>query len=140
MGIEDADSEEHHSLSKNLVVTACYLPQRKPGMTWVERTEKIRMKPGTLAARVFGEAAHEELICNYELNRDYQERLDASGMRITGFDERGVGRVAEIEGHPFYLVSLFLPQINPQQPHRYFLEFLQAAKERHSSHSVPRAL
>ncbi len=128
-GIEDAESEEHHSLSRNLVVTACYLPQRQPGMRFVRRAERIRMRPGTLAERVFGPEAHEELVCNYELNREYQDRLDAAGLKMTGFDERGVGRVAEIEGHPFFLPTLFLPQINPQQPHRYFLAYLLAARK-----------
>ncbi len=129
MGIEDADSEEHGSGSKNLMVTACKLPQREPGQNMVDRMEPVRFKEGSRAAKVFGKETREEYLCNYEFNREYQEQVDAAGLKITGFDEHGVGRVAELPDHPFFIATLFLPQMhsNDARPHPYLLTFLDAA-------------
>ena len=129
MGIADADSEEHGSGSTNLMVTACKLPQRD-GKNVADRTELVRFKEGSRAAKVFGKAeGREEYLCNYEFNRQYQEQVDAAGLKITGVDERGVGRVAELPEHPFFIATLFLPQMqsNDARPHPYLLAFLDAA-------------
>jgi CTP synthase (UTP-ammonia lyase) len=130
MGISDADSEEHGTGSKNLMVTACKLPRREPGAKFVDRTEAVHFKEGSRAAKVFGRAeAREEYLCNYEFNREYQEQVDAAGLRITGLDDRGVGRVAELPEHPFFVATLFLPQMlsNDARPHPYLLAFIEAA-------------
>ena len=136
MGIADADSEEHGTGSKNLMVTACSLPQRQPGAAYVDRQEPIQLKPGSQAARVFGlEARTEEYLCNYEFNREYQEQVDAAGLKVVGFDDRGVGRVVELPEHRFFIATLFLPQLKSSdaRPHPYLVAFIEAA-----SHGKPK--
>ena len=130
MSIADADSQEHNTGSANLMVTACSLPQRAPGAAYVDRTEPVHFTEGSRAAKVFGSAeAREEYLCNYEFNREYQERVDAAGLKITGVDDRGVGRVAELPEHPFFVATLFLPQLRSSdaRPHPYLLAFVDAA-------------
>jgi CTP synthase (UTP-ammonia lyase) len=130
MGMADADSEEHGSSSQNLIVTACSLPQREPGAAYVDRREAVHLKPGSQAARVFGrESITEEYLCNYEFNREYQERVDAAGLKVVGFDERGVGRIVELPEHRFFMATLFLPQLTSSdaRPHPYLVAFVEAA-------------
>ncbi len=138
MGIADADSEEHRSASKSLVVTACVLPQREPGAAYVDRFEPVHLKAGSQAARVFGrDTTTEEYLCNYELNREYQEQIDAAGLKMVGLDERGCGRVVELPEHRFFMATLFLPQLRSSdaRPHPYIVGFVEAA-----SHFKPKAL
>jgi len=137
MGIGDADSQEHGSASQNLMVTACSLPQREPGAAYVDRHEPVAIKPGSLAARIFKrESTSEEYLCNYEFNREYQERVDAAGLKVTGFDERGVGRIVELPEHRFFVATLFLPQLTSSdaRPHPYLVAFVEAA-----SHYKPKS-
>lgn len=137
MGIADADSEEHGSGSKNLMVTACALPQRPPGAAYVDRQEAVQLKPGSQAARVFGrEAITEEYLCNYEFNREYQEQVDAAGLKVVGVDEHGVGRVVELPEHRFFIATLFLPQMKSSdaRPHPYLIGFVEVA-----SHGKPKS-
>ena len=137
MGISDADSEEHGSGSQNLMVTACSLPQREPGAAYVDRREAVTLKPGSQAARVFKHGSiSEEYLCNYEFNREYQERVDAAGLKVVGFDERGVGRIVELPEHRFFMATLFLPQLasSDARPHPYLAAFVEAA-----SHYKPKS-
>jgi len=137
MGIADADSEEHGSGSKNLMVTACSLPQREPGAAYVDRREAVHLKPGSHAARIFkGASIQEEFLCNYEFNREYQEQVDAAGLKVVGFDDRGVGRIVELPEHRFFVATLFLPQLTSSdaRPHPYLVAFVEAA-----SHYKPKS-
>ncbi len=130
MGRVDADSEEHGRISKNLMITACSLPQRAPGAAYFDRREVVHFKPGSQAARVFGrQSGDEEYLCNYEFNREYQDGVDAAGLRVAGFDERGVGRVVELPEHRFFIATLFLPQLSSSdaRPHPYLAAFVEAA-------------
>jgi CTP synthase (UTP-ammonia lyase) len=47
----------------------------------------------------------------YGLNTIYAETLRAHGLRFTGHDDDGAIRVAELPEHPFYLVTLFQPEL-----------------------------
>ena len=138
MGIADADSEEHGSGSPNLMVTACSLPQREPGAAYVDRRETVQIKTGSQAARIFRSSTiTEEYLCNYEFNREYQERVEAAGLKVVGLDERGVGRIVELPEHRFFVATLFLPQLTSSdaRPHPYLVAFVEAA-----SHYKPKSL
>jgi CTP synthase (UTP-ammonia lyase) len=75
-----------------------------------ERT--VRVAPGTLAERVIGaEQTVERYHCSYGLNSAYLEVLRAHGMVFSGVDESGEVRIAELPGHPFFLLTLFQPEL-----------------------------
>ncbi|MEV7598631.1 hypothetical protein AB0O91_14735 [Kitasatospora sp. NPDC089797] len=69
--------------------------------------------PGTLAERALGAARSlERYHCNYGLNADYLDRLRAHGLCFSGTDESGRVRILELPGHPFFLASLFQPELS----------------------------
>jgi CTP synthase (UTP-ammonia lyase) len=72
----------------------------------------VRVEPGSLAERALGaERSIERYHCAYGLNPSYADALTAHGLRFTGRDDEGAIRVAELPDHPFYLVTLFQPEL-----------------------------
>jgi CTP synthase (UTP-ammonia lyase) len=77
----------------------------------VEVTESLRFAPGSRLARIYGsETASEEYHCSFGLNPEYVERLKSGPLRVTALDEQGGVRGVELDGHPFYLGTLFQPE------------------------------
>lgn len=94
----------------------------------------IRLEPGSIAKRAYGELqAREQFACNYGLNSEYRAQIFQGDLKATGFGPEGEVRLLELTTLPFYVATLFLPQVNstPQHPHPLIMAFLRAAiKER----------
>ena len=77
----------------------------------IERAGTIRLLAGSRAATLCGTLElQEEYHCSYGLNAAYEAELEQSGFRVTGRDPAGEARVVELDGHPFYLATLFQPE------------------------------
>ena len=66
----------------------------------------------------------------YEFNREYEERLKAAGLRITGETPDGTYvEICEIADHPWFLGCQFHPEFKskPLEPHPLFQAFIGAA-------------
>jgi CTP synthase (UTP-ammonia lyase) len=86
MGIEDADSAEHHvpTASHIIVPVSCAVPNRAPGAPKLSGENQVRALPGTKLAAILGTAALEErFFCNYEVNDAFRPRLEAAGMKVS---------------------------------------------------------
>jgi CTP synthase (UTP-ammonia lyase) len=95
--------------------------------------EAVMIVPGTLAAKISGPGRRTERYhCSYGLNPDYLEALADGGLRFSGFDDGGHVRIAELPGHPFFLCTLFQPELHGDgtQPHPIIRAFAAAASER----------
>ncbi len=95
--------------------------------------EAVMIVPGTLAAKISGAGRRTERYhCNYGLNPAYLEALTSGGLRFSGFDDGGHVRVAELPVHPFFLCTLFQPELSGDgtQPHPVIRAFAAAAAER----------
>jgi CTP synthase (UTP-ammonia lyase) len=93
----------------------------------------VHVSPGTLAERVLGAGRTvQRYHCSYGLNRAYLDVLTAHGLRFSGFDDEGDARIAELPGHPFFLATLFQPELaaDADQPHPIIRAFAAAAAER----------
>jgi CTP synthase (UTP-ammonia lyase) len=93
----------------------------------------VRFAEGSLAQRVAGvERSVERYQCGYGLSRRYLDTLVAHGLRFTGHDDAGEVRVAELPGHPFFLATLFQPELagDGDEPHPMIRAFAAAAAER----------
>ena len=76
------------------------------------REATVHIEPGTLAERVVGaDRTVERYNCSYELNRAYVDTLCAHGLRLSGHDGAAGFRIAELPGHPFFLATLFQPEL-----------------------------
>jgi CTP synthase (UTP-ammonia lyase) len=93
-------------------------------------TEVVRISPNTIAHRAYGRLeATEQFRCNYGLNQNYLPQFSKGSLTVTGTDTAGEVRIVELPGHPFFVATLFLPQLlsHPGAPHPLVLTFLAAA-------------
>jgi CTP synthase (UTP-ammonia lyase) len=135
MGLSDADSAEHGIPSSNLVITAvaCPMPDRSAGGPSLHAAACIRLRAGSRAWEIYGhEEISERYFCNYEVNPAYRDALEAAGLRLSGFSENGDIRVAELPSHPFFIATLFQPQLSSEagKPHPLISAFVQASAVR----------
>ncbi|WUD76861.1 hypothetical protein OG937_36770 [Streptomyces sp. NBC_00510] len=92
----------------------------------------LRLAPGSRARRLLGAAETvERYHCAFGLDRGRLDDLTAHGLRFTGHDPDGEPRVAELPGHPFYLASLFQPELagDGSVPHPFVRGLAEAAVE-----------
>lgn len=132
MGIADADSAEHDSSSKNFIVApvACPVPDRRAGAPKLFGPLRLRVQPGCRLAAIYGGCEiFEEHFCNYEVNPAYHQALENAGLRLAAFDATGELRAVELPGHPFFIATLYQPQLSStvSKPHPVIVEFLAAA-------------
>lgn len=121
-GIAGADHAETNAGAADPVVTplSCSL---------VEQTGDITFTPGSHLHRLYhGRPAREGYHCNYGVNPAYRSRLEAAGLRFTGFDAAGDIRAFELPGHPFFIGTLFQPEraALQERPHPLVEAFVRA--------------
>lgn len=93
----------------------------------------VSVEPDSLAGRALGTTKTvERYFCAYGLDPSRAEALVEAGMRFTGWDDDGDVRVAELPGHPFFLATLFQPELAPD-PHPLVRSFGVAASGSPSS-------
>lgn len=86
----------------------------------------------TLAALCGSLRAVEHTTCSYGLAPEMQHIADEHGMRVAAVDDTGEVRAVERTDHPFFLATLFQPQLRsaPGHPHPVFAGLLKAALAR----------
>jgi CTP synthase len=92
------------------------------------------MKPGSLAARIYGKTSiRERHRHRYEVNIAYAEALAEHGVVFSGKSPDGtLPEIVELKGHPWFIGVQFHPEFlsRPLAPHPLFTSFVKAAKEK----------
>jgi len=91
--------------------------------------QAVRITSGSLAERALGaERIVERYQCSYGLAPAYRDLLAGHGLAFTGEDDAGDVRIAELPGHPFFLATLFQPELAGEpRPHPIIRAFAAAA-------------
>lgn len=77
----------------------------------VEATASVRLFPGTRIAAAYKAAETTEgYRCRYGLNPEFQASLVAGPLRASADDKTGEVRAVELDGHPFFIATLFQPE------------------------------
>ena len=72
----------------------------------------IHYTPGTLIAEIAGvDRSVERYHCAYGIATDYIATLEAAGVIFGAHDDDGAPRSLELAGHPFFLGTLFQPEL-----------------------------
>ncbi|MEU1185109.1 hypothetical protein ABZ464_47400 [Streptomyces sp. NPDC005820] len=93
--------------------------------------DTVLLEPGSLAHTLTGaDRTVERYSCHYGPSR-HLDTLRAHGLRFTGHDTSGQVRMAELPGHPFFLASLFQPELygDGSRPHPMIRGLARAAVE-----------
>jgi CTP synthase (UTP-ammonia lyase) len=123
-GITDAEHEESAPNAPMLLVS-------KLAQSLVGRTQAIRVTPGSILRRAYGcDEVDEQFACNYGLNPKFSGIFENGGLTVSGVDGEGNVRAVELTGHPFFVATLFLPQVRsrPGAPHPLIVACMGAAR------------
>ncbi len=135
--IQDADSAENNSGSKNVVIypVACAVPDGKGGAPKLSgAVPEIRLRPGSYLQSFYGrdkETVQEEFFCNFEINPDFEWAAMEAGFPVVARGPKGEIRAIESPTHRFFVATLFQPQLSStaKKPHPVVLAFVQAAAD-----------
>lgn len=100
----------------------------------------ITLAPTSHIARIYGATtANEKYCCHFGVNPAYAEIIKAGRLKIVGADAEGEIRAIEHPSHPFFIGTLFVPQLHSTeaQPHPLVVAFMTAVEQHHSA--VPQA-
>ena len=94
------------------------------------RRMKVALEAGSKVQGFYGSTeVEEEYRCNYGLDPDRRSLIERGGLRVVGVDGDDEARVLELPDHPFYVATLFVPQISSSQesPHPLIVSLLRSA-------------
>jgi len=96
---------------------------------------KASLKPGSIAAEVYGETEITERHRHrYEVNEHYLARIRQAGLRVSGLSTKdGLCEMIELPNHPWFVACQFHPEFTstPRDGHPLFKAFVQAAIANH---------
>ena len=134
-GLEGADSTEFNPGTPHRVI---FKLRELKGVDELGGTMRLGSWPCKLVESSFAYRAYgtreiqERHRHRYEFNREYEDRLKAAGLRITGeTPDNTYVEICEIADHPWYLGCQFHPEFKskPMEPHPLFKAFIGAAYE-----------
>jgi CTP synthase (UTP-ammonia lyase) len=122
LGFVDAQHAEHDPYASELFVSRleCSLAGREL---------VVCLQPESRVAGIYGTLeAREQYYCNFGVNPERVADLKRGELRVTGSDAEGEIRVVELRSHPFYIGTLFVPQLRSRlgQPHPLINAFVRA--------------
>jgi CTP synthase (UTP-ammonia lyase) len=125
LGLTEADHAESNPTAKMpiMVPLSCSL---------MDAQGTIQLLPNTRISKFYGSRETvERYFCNFGLNPNFKSLLEQSEMQITGVDDNGEARVIELAHHPFFIGTLFQPELSAYAnvAHPLILAFLQAIAE-----------
>jgi len=142
-GLDDADSTEFNPGTPHRVI---FKLRELKGVEDLGGTMRLGAWPCKLvqdsfAFRAYGQREISERHRHrYEFNREYEDRLKAAGLRITGeTPDNTYVEICEIGDHPWFLGCQFHPEFKskPMEPHPLFRAFIGASYQNRKRRLAP---
>ncbi len=132
VGETDANSTEFDLFTNAPVID--YMPDQRgleeKGGTMRLGLYPARLTPGTRAHEAYrSEIIYERHRHRFEVNNEYREALERSGMVLSGQSPDGrLVEIVELRDHPWFVASQFHPEFKsrPDRPHPLFAGFVAA--------------
>jgi CTP synthase (UTP-ammonia lyase) len=102
----------------------------------------ITYTPGTLIQRIAGvDRSLERYHCSYGISPEYVATLEQAGVIFGAHDDDGAPRALELAGHPFFLGTLFQPELagDGSRAHPVIRAFAEAVVSRREGGRSTRA-
>lgn len=124
LGVSDAEHAEFNpdAVNKVIVPLACSLRGREMS---------INLRPESHVSSLYGSTtAVERYYCSFGVAPGFIDLFSEEPLHIVGSDSEGVLRITELSTHPFYVGTLFVPQVSsrPAAPHPLIQGLLTAAQ------------
>lgn len=124
--IDGAEHEENAPNAPTLVI-------RKLSSPLAGEKQIIKIFAGSLLHHCYGiDEITEAFVCNYGLNTKYRESIERGKLKVSGVDLEGEVRAIELSDHPFFIGTLYQPQLSSssENPHPLIISYLRAVSER----------
>lgn len=109
LGIPDADDAQYDPSAPRAVIVplACSL---------IGEQATLHVQPGTRLAAALGTSGEAAVTyhCSYGVNPDFTAALAGSSLTVSGWDDMKAPRAIEIADHPFFVGTLFEPELSSQ--------------------------
>jgi CTP synthase len=133
VGAEGANSTEFDLFTNAPVID--FMPDQRQmedkGGTMRLGLYPARLLPGSRAHEAYGdEVIYERHRHRFEVNNEYRDALERSGMVLSGQSPDGrLVEIVELRDHPWFVASQFHPEFRsrPDRPHPLFTAFVKAA-------------
>ena len=96
----------------------------------VGREMQLTLAPGSIVAQIYNSTkTTERYYCTFGVNPAHISELETAPILFVGADSEGDARIIEIPDHPFFIATLFVPQVasTAHAPHPLVLAFCKAA-------------
>ena len=104
-GIGGADHAESNPAASIPLISAL-------SCSLVGKSGAVFLDPTCRTAAIYGRwRVVEHYHCSYGMNPAYREAVERAGLHVVGEDDHGDARVVELPGHPFFIATLFQPQL-----------------------------
>ncbi|HIG45624.1 MAG TPA: CTP synthetase, partial [candidate division Zixibacteria bacterium] len=102
--------------------------------------QRCQLREGSLAKNIYGQGEITERHRHrYEFNPGYVERLEPSGLQLTGQSVLdSLVEIIELPNHPWFFACQYHPEFtsNPRDGHPLFTSFITAARNHHQGGEV----
>lgn len=125
-GLSDAHHEEYAPTADLKVIVPLTCSLRGQDLP-------ITITAPSLAAHLYDRThTAERFYCRYGINPLYRSQLVSGPVAVSGCDEGGEIRIIELSDHPFFLGTLYVPQVQSTSntPHPLVTGFLDACIQR----------
>jgi CTP synthase (UTP-ammonia lyase) len=128
LNITDAEHAETNPYASKLVINplTCSLKGQQLEIEIIQKE--------SLVYSIFNTSTiTENYYCNFGLNPGYQQQIHEAGFSMVASDKHKEARIVELKDHPFFIGTLFVPQVNSsfEKPHPIVTAML-TAMEKHS--------
>lgn len=92
---------------------------------------EVFISSDTLAASIYREASvQESFVCHYGLSQNHRAKVESKELKISATDNYGEPRIIEHMNHPFFIGTLFVPQVRStrERPHPLITAFIRTIK------------
>ncbi len=127
LGLADADHQKSNP--------KCGIPLISPlDRAMAGARARVHLMDGTAICKAYGaKESVEEYHCSFGLNPKYQRLLEGSHLWVAAVDDQHAIRAFELDGHPFFVSTLFQPEmrINEGTPSPLVNAFVHACVKQH---------
>jgi CTP synthase (UTP-ammonia lyase) len=93
---------------------------------------RVRFTDGSLIRKAYrAHESTEEYHCSFGLNDRYRRLLEGGHLYAAAIDDQSSIRAVELDGHPFFVATLFQPEMQPANP--LIHAFVRACERRRQS-------
>lgn len=106
LGLADADHQRTNPKAAMPLIAPL-------GLSLVGVKARVRFTDGSHLRKAYGtREAMEQYHCSFGLNGRYRRLIEGRGLYVAAVDDQDEIRAVEVDGHPFFVATLFQPELS----------------------------